>query len=67
MLIPNFDSHWDAEMPRECSCCGAYFDTESATPVVIEVDDYSECLDCLKTDPEILAELKVTHPHLFSE
>ena len=57
------DTIYDFDTPRECPMCGEYFDNSET---LTEVDGYSECLDCLKDDPEILAELKETHPHLFS-
>ena len=32
----------------------------------VEVEGYTECLDCLTDDPETETELRETHPHLFT-
>ena len=50
------------DMYRQCPACGEHFDESD---VLIEVDDYAECFNCLQGDPEILSELRQTHPELF--
>ena len=51
--------------PRFCTCCDVQIDNGYGGDGV-EVEGYTECLDCLTDDPEIAAELKETHPDLFT-
>ena len=53
--------------PVDCTMCGGQIDNGYGGELV-EVNGYSECLDCLiSEDEEIADELKETHPHLFTE
>ena len=52
----------DVGVPRQCPCCGNYFHEDGR---LIEVDGYRECFDCLVDDPEIKADLRISHPELF--
>ena len=48
--------------PRFCTMCDQQIDNEYG----VEVEGYTECLDCLTDDPETETELRETHPHLFT-
>ena len=54
----------DEGYPVDCTMCGGQIDNGYGGEL-IEVDGFSECLDCLMGDPEIADELRETHPHLF--
>ena len=46
-----YPEHYDyIDEERSCPICGEIFGEESN----IEVEDYSECLECLVEDPEII-------------
>ena len=54
----------DEGEPCFCRLCEGQIDNGYGGELT-EVDGYSECFDCLIEDPEIEAELRETHPHLF--
>ena len=63
----NANTYWkskggfDESPSRTCPLCHKSFDSE----VMIGVDGYRECFDCLVDDPESKADVRIDHPELF--